>query len=91
MIGGWDTRPRLGGLVQHQELGVGTIVKVHSKSKVLVFFHGRKAAKLCPLGLLKPVSMPVPLPFVIVLLPFVIVPLRHVIVPLPFVIVPLPQ
>ena len=32
VIGGLDTRPCLGGFVQHDELGTGTITKVESKS-----------------------------------------------------------
>ena len=56
VIGGLDTRPRLGGLVKHEDLGVGTIAKIENKGKVVVLFHGRKAAKLCVLGILKPVS-----------------------------------
>ena len=56
VIGGLDTRPRLGGLVQHEELGTGTIANIESKSKVVVLFHGRKSTKLCILGCIKPVS-----------------------------------
>lgn len=55
VIGGLDTRPRLGGLVQHDDLGVGTIAKIENRGKVLVLFHGRKMAKMCTLGILKPV------------------------------------
>ena len=57
VIGGLDTRPRLGGLVQHEELGVGTIARIESKGKVVVLFHGREVAKMCVLGILKPVSL----------------------------------
>ena len=28
VIGGLDDRPRIGGLVQHDELGMGTITKI---------------------------------------------------------------
>ena len=55
VIGGLDMRPRLGGLVQHEELGMGTIAKIESKSKVVVLFHGMKTAKMCPLITIKPV------------------------------------
>ena len=55
VIGGLDTRPRLGGLVQHEELGTGTIAKVESKSKVVVLFHGMKTAKMCSLSSIRPV------------------------------------
>ena len=56
VIGGLDDRPRIGGLVQHNELGMGTITRVLTKNKVVVLFHGRKMAKLCPLLSLKTVS-----------------------------------
>ena len=56
VIGGLDTRPRLGGLVQHEELGNGTIAKIEARSKVVVLFHGCKSAKLCTLGSIRPVS-----------------------------------
>jgi E3 ubiquitin-protein ligase HERC2 len=55
-IGGLDTRPRLGGLVHHEELGPGTVVKIEAKSKVVVLFHGRKAIKSCHIGAVKAVS-----------------------------------
>ena len=63
VIGGLDTRPRLGGLVQHEELGTGTIANIESKSKVVVLFHGRKSTKLCILGCIKPVSAISSLPY----------------------------
>ena len=55
VIGGLDDRPRVGGVVQHEELGIGTITGVPSRTKVVVFFHGRKTTKLCPLSALKAV------------------------------------
>ena len=55
-IGGLDTRPRLGGLVHHEELGPGTVVKIEAKSKVVVLFHGRKAIKSCNIGAVRAVS-----------------------------------
>ena len=57
VIGGLDTRPRLGGLVHHEELGPGTVVKIEVKSKVVVLFHGRKAIKSCNIGAVKAVSV----------------------------------
>ncbi len=56
VIGGLDTRPRLGGLVHHEELGKGTVAKIESKARVIVLFHERKSAKICTLNFLKPVS-----------------------------------
>ena len=55
VIGGLDTRPRLGGLVHHEELGPGTVAKIEAKSKVVVLFHGRKAIKSCNIGAIKAV------------------------------------
>ena len=57
VIGGLDDRPRIGGLVQHDELGVGTIAKIQSKNKVAVLFHGGRRAKLCLIHTLKTVSI----------------------------------
>lgn len=57
VIGGLDTRPRLGGLVQHEELGEGTIAEIESKARVIVLFHERKNAKICTLNFLRPVSL----------------------------------
>ena len=56
VIGGMDDRPRIGGLVQHHELGVGTITLVPTRSKVVINFHGRKETKLCSLHALELVS-----------------------------------
>ena len=56
VIGGLDDRPRVGGLVQHEELGTGTVTSIPNRSKVVVFFHVRKSAKLCPLNSVKTVS-----------------------------------
>ena len=55
VIGGLDDRPRIGGLVQHDELGSGTITKIPNRNRAVVLFHGRNA-KLCPLTSLKTVS-----------------------------------
>lgn len=54
VIGGIDLRPRLGGLVQHNEFGVGTIASVQKK-QVKVLFEDHRTPKLCPVAQLKPV------------------------------------
>lgn len=54
VIGGIDLRPRLGGLVQHDEFGVGTIALV-KKKQVKVLFEDHRTPKLCPVSQLKPV------------------------------------
>ena len=56
VIGGLDDRPRIGGLVQHDELGLGTIVKIPTKSKAVVLFHGGRRGKLCAVSSLKSVN-----------------------------------
>lgn len=56
VIGGVDSRLRLGGQAQQNELGIGTVARLHSKSKVVVVFSGHQKPKLCPLHQIKPVS-----------------------------------
>ena len=41
--------------MHHEELGPGTVVKIETKSKVVVLFHGRKAVKSCHIGAVKAV------------------------------------
>ena len=55
MIGGLDNRPRLGGLVKHERLGVGTISKITPKGKIHVQFHDY-SAQICRITELTPVS-----------------------------------
>ncbi len=40
LIGGVDERPRLGGLVRHEEHGHGTVARIMPNGKVTVQFHG---------------------------------------------------
>lgn len=51
VIGGVDSRPRLGGLVNHEEFGVGTVSKITPNGKVLVQFsdEGPKPCRLTEL------------------------------------------
>lgn len=39
VIGGVDERPRLGGLVQHEDYGQGTVARIMPNGKVTVQFH----------------------------------------------------
>ena len=39
--------------MEHEELGTGTVTSIPNRSKVVVFFHVRKSAKLCPLNSVK--------------------------------------
>ena len=55
VIGGADPRPRVGGVVQHDEFGAGTIAEIRKK-QVVVLFESHKVPKLCPLSQLKSVG-----------------------------------
>jgi len=57
VIGGVDSRLRLGGLAQQNELGVGTVARLHTKARAIVVFSGHRKPKLCPLHQIKPVSL----------------------------------
>ena len=48
-IGGVDERPRLGGLVQHEEWGVCTIAKIAANGKITVQPHDFGPMKMCRL------------------------------------------
>ncbi|CAH1268469.1 HERC2 [Branchiostoma lanceolatum] len=50
VIGSVDSRVRLGGLVRHDEWGVGTVSGIRQNGKIVVQFHDLKAAKLCKLA-----------------------------------------
>jgi E3 ubiquitin-protein ligase HERC2 len=52
VIGGADPRPRVGGVVQHDEFGSGTIAAIRKK-QIVVLFEAHKIPKLCPLSQLK--------------------------------------
>ena len=56
IIGGIDLRPRLGGVVQHDEFGQGTVTAVKNK-RVVVLFETHKPPKLCPCSQLNTVSV----------------------------------
>ena len=54
-IGSIDTRPRLGGLVTHEEFDAGTVARIVANGKVTVHFHDLCATKVCRLTELSPV------------------------------------
>ena len=56
VIGGADPRPRVGGVVQHDEFGSGTIAAIRKK-QIVVLFEAHKIPKLCPLSQLKSVRV----------------------------------
>ena len=55
VIGGVDSRPRLGGLVQHKEWGLGTVCRIAPNGKVTVQCEGQQKAKICSISQIKPV------------------------------------
>lgn len=55
VIGGVDSRPRLGGLVQHKEWGSGTVCRIAPNGKVTVQCEGQQKAKICSISQVKPV------------------------------------
>ena len=58
VIGGVDKRLRLGGQVQHEEFGLGTVAKIATSGKILVQAHdGLGGVRQCRIGELEVVSM----------------------------------
>lgn len=55
VIGGIDSRPRLGGLVQLKEWGLGTVSRIAPNGKVTVQCGGQQKAKICSISQVKPV------------------------------------
>ena len=58
VIGGVDSRPRLGGLVQHKEWGLGTVCRIAPNGKVTVQCEGQQKAKICSISQIKLVRNP---------------------------------
>lgn len=56
VIGGIDSRLRLGGQVVHDEFGEGTVTRITPKGKITVQFHDVCTSRVCPLNQLTPVS-----------------------------------
>lgn len=55
VIGGVDGRARLGGQVEHEDFGIGTISKITTDGQLTVYFEGQKGPKICSLAHVKPV------------------------------------
>lgn len=53
LVGGVDSRPRLGGLVSHEDMGTGTIARIRPNGKIHIQFE---VNKVCRLTELVPVS-----------------------------------
>lgn len=56
VIGGVDSRVRIGGKVEHETEGLGTVIKISLNSKVTVLFESSNEISLCKLEDLQPVS-----------------------------------
>jgi len=56
LIGGIDSRLRLGGSVRHQEFGSGTVASIAASGKVIIQFDGIRNVKTCRMQELVPVS-----------------------------------
>ena len=55
VIGGIDSLPRLGGEVEHDELGVGIVTGININEHLTVHFPGQKMTKLLPIEQIRPV------------------------------------
>ncbi|KAG9492301.1 hypothetical protein GDO78_000687 [Eleutherodactylus coqui] len=67
VIGGIDSRLRLGGQVLHDEFGEGTVTRITPKGKITVQFHEVRISHICPLNQLHPLPV---VPFCVNNLPF---------------------
>jgi len=56
LIGGIDSRLRLGGTVRHDEFGRGTVASIATSGKISVQFDGIRNMKTCRMQDLEPVS-----------------------------------
>ncbi|XP_048589232.1 E3 ubiquitin-protein ligase HERC2 isoform X2 [Nematostella vectensis] len=57
VIGGVDSRPRLGGLVTHKDWGLGTVSRIAPNGKVTVQSKNHSKPKICPISQLKAVPV----------------------------------
>ncbi|KAM9264685.1 E3 ubiquitin-protein ligase HERC2 isoform 5-T5 [Cariama cristata] len=57
VIGGIDSRLRLGGQVVHDEFGEGTVTRITPKGKITVQFYDMRTCRVCPLNQLKPLPV----------------------------------
>lgn len=56
VIGGVDNRPRLGGMVQHKEYGVGTIARIAANGKITMQCQAKNETHVCPITQVKSVG-----------------------------------
>nr|XP_014343905.1 PREDICTED: E3 ubiquitin-protein ligase HERC2 [Latimeria chalumnae] len=57
VIGGIDSRLRLGGQVVHDEYGEGTVTQITPKGKITVQFHDMRTCRICHLSQLMPLPV----------------------------------
>ena len=57
VIGGVDSRPRLGGLVHHKDWGQGTVSRIAPNGKVTIQYDDQNKPKICPIAHVKAVSI----------------------------------
>ncbi|MBN3299656.1 HERC2 ligase, partial [Amia calva] len=57
VIGGIDSRLRLGGQVIHEEYGEGTVTRITPKGRITVQFHEMRTCRVCPLSQLRPLPV----------------------------------
>ncbi|XP_038616113.1 E3 ubiquitin-protein ligase HERC2 [Tachyglossus aculeatus] len=57
VIGGIDSRLRLGGQVVHDEFGEGTVTRITPRGKITVQFYDMRTCRVCPLNQLKPLPV----------------------------------
>jgi E3 ubiquitin-protein ligase HERC2 len=55
VIGGVDSRPRLGGMVHHNDHGVGTVSRIAANGKITMQCQGNNQIHTCSISQLKSV------------------------------------
>ena len=50
VIGGVDSRPRLGGMVHHKEHGIGTVARIAANGKITIQCQGKNETHVCPIS-----------------------------------------
>ena len=55
VIGGVDSRPRLGGMVHHNDHGVGTVSRIAANGKITMQCQGSNQVHTCSISQLKSV------------------------------------
>ena len=56
VIGHLDSRPRLGGLVRHEEFGQGTVANIAANGRLTIQYEDKRILRVCRLSTLTAVS-----------------------------------